>query len=205
MSPPVAITTAWDATETGRSVLQVEPGRPRHDPVIHHEVRHREPARLGDSRGAGALPAQALRDGGSGIEEVDVDAARHPVPGGGHLAQPPVRVAGPPDPPLVHLADAIDRSFAKEGGETLVDEAAARLEGVGEVLRPVVRRLLAEGGRDRHLGHDRRPAPADHALVGEEHASSFARGGKTCVHSGPARADHEHVGLDLDRVRNPHR
>ena len=183
-----------------RAVLQAEPDRPRDDPVVRDEVGHHEPARLGDAGGAGALAAEALRDGGAGVEEVDVDAARHPVPGGADLAHPAVRVARPPDPPPVHLADALDRALAQEGGEALVDEAAAGLEGVGEVPRPVVRPLLGDGGRDRHLGHDRRPAAPDHALVGEEHPGARPRGRNCRIHPGPARPDHQHIRLDPKRL-----
>ena len=182
----------------GGSVLQAEPGRAHDDPVVRHQVRHHEPARPGDAGGASALAAEALRDGGAGAEEVDVDAARHPVPGGGHLAHPAVRIARPPDLPLVHLADALDRALAEEGGEALIDEAAAGLEGVGEVPGPVVRPLLGDGGRDRHLGHDRGAAPSDHALVGEEHPGARPGGGDGGVHAGPARPDHEHIRLQDD-------
>ena len=58
------------------------------------------------------------------------------------------------------------------------------------MMRPVIRLLLADRGRHRHLRHDRRPAAADQALIDQHGIGAIASGGYRGVHAGTAGSDH---------------
>jgi hypothetical protein len=62
---------------------------------------------------------------------------------------------------------------------------------------PVIRRLLADRSRDRHLRHDGGAAAPDQAALGEEHAATRACRLDRRIHAGAARSDDQDVGLDL--------
>src|SRR5947208_16497751 len=62
---------------------------------------------------------------------------------------------------------------------------------------PVIRRLRAERGGNRHLRHDGRAAAADQAAVDEENAATRARGLDRRIHAGTARSDDQDVGFDV--------
>ncbi len=111
--------------------------------------------------------------------------------------------AGPTDLPAVHLADAPGTVFAKKGGKLFVAEAAPGGQRIGEMMLPMIRRLFAERGSNRHLRHDRGAATADQASVGEDHIDAGSRGLKRRIHPCPACPDHEYIGLK--RRRHFHR
>jgi hypothetical protein len=67
------------------------------------------------------------------------------------------------------------------------------------VQTPIVVALLGERGGDGHLRHDRRAAAADQTLVEEHNApGTGARSRDRGVHAGAARADNQHIGVEMD-------
>ena len=61
------------------------------------------------------------------------------------------------------------------------------------MMRPVIRFLLADRGRNRHLRHDRRAAAADQALIDQYGIGAIPRGGDRGVHAGAACANHQNI------------
>ena len=131
------------------------------------EVDDDEIAGLADAGGPVDHGAQRLRYRGPGVEEVHIDAARAVVAGRARLGDVAV-LARPADAPGIHLADAVGPFLAQQAGEALVAQAAAGLDGVVQMMAPVVGRLFAERHRDRHLRHHGGAAASDQAAVGEQ-------------------------------------
>ena len=144
------------------------------------------------------LAAQGAGDGGTGGEEIDIDATRPVVARGVRLADAPVGMPRPADTPLVQAADRIGSVLAQDARQALVAQAAASRDGVGQVIAPVVRHLLAERHRHRHLRHHGRAAPADQAAIDQQHRRVRLVGRDRGGHAGRAGTDHQHVG------RKPH-
>ena len=71
-----------------------------HPPVVHHQIGDAEAADPRDVRALRHLGAQAFRDRGAGVQEIDIDAARHAVAGRRDLLQMPA-LARPFSPYLV--------------------------------------------------------------------------------------------------------
>src|SRR5262249_38749974 len=82
-----------------------------------------------------------------------------------------------------------------------IAQSAAGLQGVSEMVRPVIRRLGAESACDRHLGHHGRAAASDQAPVDQNDGRSGARSGDGGVHAGAPGADDEHVGSEMHCAR----
>src|ERR1051326_8753881 len=90
------------------------------------ELGHEQIADAPDLRRAVQLRAQGLRDGGTGVHEIDVHAARPVVARRLHLADMAV-LARPADAPAIELANALGRLFAEQTRKRLVAKSASAL------------------------------------------------------------------------------
>ena len=174
----------WSATAPATSPSTTTRSTTQRSPAL------RMPAGPVDGR------AQRLGDGGSRVEEIDIDTARPIVTRCVRLHDAPV-AACPADAPGIHFADAVGAFLAEQPGQRLVAEAAPRGERIVEVMTPVVVRLRAQGHRNGHLRHDRRAAAPDQAAIGQQHAATGARGLDGGIHAGGSGADDEHVRLGV--------
>jgi len=163
------------------------------------QIDHAEVAGAADAGDLMEHRAQRLRYRGTGIEEVDIDAARPVMTGGHDLGDAPV-FPRPSDAPFVHLADAVGALLAEQAREAGVAEAAAGLQRVVVVVRPVIRCFRAERDGDRHLRHHRGAAAADQAAVGEQHRAARARRLDRRIHACGTGADHQDIGLCAHRL-----
>jgi hypothetical protein len=164
-----------------------------------HEVDDQQIAGLADGLGAGDHAAQRLRHRRTGVEEVDIDAARAVMAGREGLRDMAI-LARPADAPGVHLADAVGAVLAQQARQPLVAQPATGFERVVVVVAPMVGDFFAERHRDRHLRHDGGAAAPDQAAVGEKDAAAGARGLDRRIHAGTPRSDDQDVGLDVHGV-----
>ncbi len=116
------------------------------------------------------------------------------------LADAAIGVPRPADMPALHAADRIGPVLAQKDGKAFVAQAAARGERVGQMILPVIGRLLAQGHGDRHLRHHRGAAAADEAAIDEQDIGARLIGRDRRRHAGGARADHQHVRRESRRV-----
>jgi hypothetical protein len=175
----------------GGHVYRLRPGA---DPIANGEIRDQEVADALHLRYALHAGAQGLGDGGTGVEEIDVDAALAVVAGRMHLREMPV-AARPADSPLVHFADARGALLAEQLREFRVAQAAAGLEGVGKMVLPVVGLFLAHRDCHGHLRHDGRAAAPDQAAIHQQHPGACARRRNRRVHAGATGPDDQDVSL----------
>ena len=140
------------------------------------------------------LRAQRLGDGGAGVQEVDIDAARPVMARRLHLLQMAI-LGGPADLPVLQLADGVHTFLAQQPGEAFVAQTAPGGQRVLQMVRPVILGLLADGGGNGHLCHHRGAAASDQAAVDEDGAAARFRGGDGGGHSGPACTDDRDVGF----------
>ena len=118
-------------------------------------------------------------------------AGRGPAPAPGGCGRPhaaPSRHArhpsgGSPSGPCSHSSRASRSSHRPRPAR----------ERVGEMMAPMIRHLLAQRDRDRHLRHDRGAAAADQAAIDQQHVGVRLVGRDRRRHAGGARADHQHV------------
>jgi hypothetical protein len=106
-------------------------------------------------------------------------------------------LARPAHAPAVHLQDALRAFLAQQARQALVGQPAARPDGVGEVMAPMIGCLRPERDRDRHLRHHGRAAASDQAAVGEKHLRARARRLDRRIHAGAARSNDQDVGLHM--------
>src|SRR5262249_24992556 len=143
-----------------------------------------------DLRFAADLVAQRRADGGTGAEEVDINAALPVVTAGLDLVDLAVVAPRPIDVPAGELANPLRAPLAQQRGEVLVTEAAPGHERILEMELGAVGLDLAERGRARHLRHDGGATAADHVLVEQENARTVAGRRDRGEHAGAAAADH---------------
>ena len=67
----------------------------------------------------------------------------------------------PTDFPTFHFTNADRGLLAEDGSQFLITETTPRFQRIAKMVRPVIGFLFADGGRHRHLRHDRRTAAAD--------------------------------------------
>src|SRR4051812_7345576 len=106
------------------------------------------------------LRSKRPRNGWACEKKIDISAAGPVMAGCLRLLDVAV-LPGPADLPLIHFAQSIGAIFAQQCGERFVAETASGCECIGQVVFPMVWRLLPERGRDRHLRHDSSAAPPD--------------------------------------------
>ena len=183
----------------GAAALDVEARGAREPPAGQHRVGHHQAGDAPDRVHARDAPAQRRSDGRAGVEDVHVAAAPAFVPRRGDLGDAPA-LPRPADLPRVHLADPNRPFFAEQRGERRIAQLAARLQRVLQVVVDRVGLGLAQRRGDGHLRHHRGAAAAHHVAIGEHDPlrARFRRGERR-IHAGAARADHEHVRLDMGR------
>ena len=170
-----------------------------HFAIDLQQIDHAEIALAGDAFGLVHDGAERLRHRGPGVEEIHIDAAR-PVMARRERRGDLAVLPGPADAPGIHLLDAFGALLAEQPRQRLVAEAAAGGQRVLEVIAPMVRRLGAERDGNRHLRHHGGAAAADQASVDQQHLTAGAGGLDRGVHPGRAGADHQHIGLQLNRL-----
>ena len=111
-------------------------------------------------------------------------------------------LACPADFPCIHFADAQRGVLAQQLRQRGIAQATAGLQGVGQMVLPVIGAMFAQGNGDRHLRHDRGPAAADQAAVDQVHAAAVARCGNCGIHAGAARAYYQYVTIESDHRAN---
>ena len=139
------------------------------------------------------LAPQRAGNGWTGAQEVDVAASLAAMTGRRDLLDVAV-LPRPACPPPVHFEDPLGSALAQHRRQRLVTESPPCRDRVLEMKGPVVRLLVADRGSDRHLRHDGGAAPADKALVHEQHTAPFTRRRNRRIHAGAARTDYEDVG-----------
>jgi hypothetical protein len=142
------------------------------------------------------LRAQRARYRRPGGKKIDIGAAGSIVARRLRLLDMTV-LARPADLPAIHLAQSQRPVLAQQCGEALVAKTASGGERIGQVMLPMIRRLLAQRCGDRHLRHDRGAAAPNQAAVRQNHRRTGPRGFKSRVHAGAAGTDHQDVGLDM--------
>jgi hypothetical protein len=89
------------------------------------------------------------------------------------------------------------RVLAHQRGQALVAQATARGERVGQMMPPMIRRLLTERGRHRHLRHHGGTTAPDQAAVSQDHIRPGPRRLDRRIHPRATGTDDENVGLKL--------
>ena len=79
--------------------------------ITEDKIRHYQVADPPYRRDLADAAAQRRGDGGAGVQEIDIAAARPRMTGRGDLGDPAIVAARPADLPIAHLADA-DRRLA---------------------------------------------------------------------------------------------
>ena len=166
--------------------------------IADDEIRHRQIADPPYRRDLADPAAQRRGDGGAGVQEVDIAAARSRMTRRVDLGDTAILAPRPADPPFLQFANPRRRVAAQQRGEVLVAQAATGRERVVKMSMPVVGAFLAERRRHRHLRHDRRAAAANKALVDQQHPlGPAARGGDRGVHAGAAGPDNQDICRDI--------
>ena len=114
---------------TGVAARQMQRASADHLAVMAQEIDDQQVAGLANAGGALDHGAQRPRDRRSGVEEVDIDAARAVV-AGRHRRGDMAVLARPADAPFIHFEDALGPFFAEELREPLVAQSAAGFERV---------------------------------------------------------------------------
>ncbi len=179
-----------------RAARQMQPAGTDHLAILAQQVDDQQVAGQPDPGGALDRGAQRPRDGRAGVEKVDIDAARAVVArrhGGGDVAV----FTGPADAPLFHFEDTLRPFLAQQLRQPFVAEPAAGLQGVAQMVTPVIGRLLAQRDRDGHLRHHGGAAAPDQAAVEQEHRGAAPRRLDGRIHAGAARSNDQDVGFDV--------
>ena len=184
ISSAVTPTTSPSASRIRSSAIHsTKKLRARLDVLLVERVQHRVAGAVG--RGAGALHGLFAVVGGVAAERALVDGA--------------VGIAVERHAEVLELVDHLGRFAAHELDRVLVAEPVGALDGVVEVVVPVVLAHVAERGADAALrGHGVR-AGREH--LGEHgHVEAGARQLQRGAHAGAAGADDDDVELALGDV-----
>ena len=166
-SSPVSISSAVTPTHVALGVADQVERHPldeevgaRLDVLLVQRVQHRVAGAVG--RGAGALHRLLAVVGGVAAERALVDRA--------------VRVAVERHAEVLELVDDLRRLAAHELDRVLVAEPVGALDGVVEVVVPVVLAHVAERGADAALRRDRVRAGREHLATARRRSGRRAPG-----------------------------
>jgi hypothetical protein len=82
----------------------------------------------------------------------------------------------PTDTPSIHFQNALKPVFADHSRERWIAQATPRPKRIHQMVLPVIGTFTTDGGRDRHLRHDGRPAAPDQTPVDQQHIRTMACG-----------------------------